>query len=217
MADLNSLPRPDAVAFDLDGTLIDTEAILIEAQRRTLRQFAIPGLAPDHPRTFGMGMEPGVARLSEFYGLDYERALDVFRPHWTRLSATELTPMPGARALLTRLNSDGVRMALVTSADPVHAQNALKAIAVPSAFECVVDAEMVSRLKPSPEPYLKAAERLGVSPQDMLAIEDSGSGVASALAAGMRCVAVHAEVHERPELAPAHVRIRSLEEFPPFA
>ena len=211
-----SLPRPTAVAFDLDGTLVDTEAILIEAQRQTLMDFGITGLAPDHPRTFGMGMEPGVARLSEFYGLDYAKALEIFRPHWTRLSATELTPMPGARALLLRLKDEGVRMALVTSADPVHAQNALKAIAVPSAFECVIDAEMVSQLKPSPEPYLKAAERLDISPRDMLAIEDSGSGVESALAAGMRCVAVHAEVYERPELGQAQVRIRSLAEFPQF-
>ena len=164
-----------------------------------------------------MGMEPGVAGLSEFYGLDYTEALEVFRPNWTHLSATDLTPMPGARALLTCLKSDGVRMALVTSADPVHAQNALKALDVPGAFECVVDAEIVSRLKPSPEPYLKAAECLGVSPEGILAIEDSGSGVESALAAGMRCVAVHTEVDERPELAAAHIRIRSLEEFPRFA
>ncbi|MYB48239.1 MAG: HAD family phosphatase [Dehalococcoidia bacterium] len=211
-----SLPRPAAVAFDLDGTLVDTEAILIEAQRQTLMDFGITGLEPDHPRTFGMGMEPGVARLSEFYRLDYPQTLEVFRLHWARLSATELTSMPGARALLMRLRDEGVRMALVTSADPVHAQNALKALSVPGAFECVVDAEMVSRLKPSPEPYLKAAECLGVSPQNMLAIEDSGSGVESALAAGMRCVAVHAEVHERTELAQAQVRIRSLIDFPQF-
>ena len=211
-----SLPHPAAIAFDLDGTLVDTEAILIEAQRQTLMDFGLTGLASDHPRTFGMGMEPGVRRLSEFYGLDYKQALEVFRPHWTRLSATELTPMPGARDLLMRLKDEGVRMALVTSADPVHAQNALKALDVPGAFGCVVDAEMVSQIKPSPEPYLKAAERLGVSPQDILAIEDSGSGVESALAAGMRCVAVHREVHERPELAQAQVKIRSLEEFPRF-
>ena len=214
---MHTLPRPAAVAFDLDGTLVDTEAILIEAQRQTLIDLGFPELASDHPRTFGMGMEPGVARLSEFYGLDYAQALEVFRPHWTRLSATELTPMPGARALLTRHKDEGLRMALVTSADPVHAQNALKALDVSDAFECVVDAELVSRLKPSPEPYLKAAECLGVSPRDMLAIEDSGSGVASALSAGMTCVAVHAEVHERLELAQAHVMIRSLEDFPSFA
>ena len=214
---MNTLPRPAAVAFDLDGTLIDTESILIEAQRQTLATFGINDLAPDHPRTFGMGMEPGVGQLSEFYGLDYTETLEVFRPHWTRLSATELTPMPGARALLMRLKSDGVRMALVTSADSVHAQNALKALDAPGAFDCVVDAEAVSRLKPSPEPYLKAAECLGVSPQDMLAIEDSGSGVESALAAGMTCVAVHAEVDERTELAQAHIKIRTLEDFPRFA
>ena len=213
---MHSLPCPAAVAFDLDGTLIDTEAILVEAQRRTLVKFGISELASDHPRTFGMGMEPGVRRLSEFYGLDYAKVLEVFRPNWTRLSATELTPMPGARSLLTHFKSDGVRMAVVTSADPVHAQNALKAIDVPDAFDCVVDAEMVSHLKPSPEPYLKAAESLGVAPQEILAFEDSGSGVASALAAGMTCVAVHAEVNDRPELAEAHFKIRSLEEFPPF-
>ena len=213
---MDSLPHPAAVAFDLDGTLIDTEAILIEAQRRTLIAFGIHGLASDHPRTFGMGMEPGVTRLSEFYGLDYAEALEVFRPQWTHLSATELTPMPGARDLLMRLKGEDMPMALVTSADPVHAQNAVRAVDVPGAFECVIDADMVSRLKPSPEPYLKAAECLGVSPQDMIAIEDSGSGVASALEAGMTCVAVHAEVRERPELDAAHVKIRSLEEFPRF-
>jgi sugar-phosphatase len=163
-----------------------------------------------------MGMEPGVTRLSEFYGLDYAQALEVFRPLWDHLSATELTPMPGARDLLMRLKDDGVPMALVTSADPVHAQNALEALDVPGAFKCVIDADMVSRLKPSPEPYLKAAERLGVSPQNMLAIEDSGSGVASTLSADMTCVAVHAEVHERPELAHAHLKIRSLADFPSF-
>ena len=201
-----TLPRPAAVAFDLDGTLIDTESILIEAQRQTLATFGIRELAPDHPRTFGMGMEPGLTRVCKFYELDYSRAIEVFEPTWGRLSATELTPMPGSRALLTRLKTEGVRMALVTSADTVHAHNGLAALDVPGAFECVVDTDSVSQLKPSPEPYLKAAECLSVSPLDMLAIEDSGSGVTSALAAGMTCVAVHTEVHERPELASAHFK-----------
>ena len=163
-----------------------------------------------------MGMDPGVARLSEFYGLDCEHALEVFRPIWGHLSVTELTPMPGARALLTRFKNEGVRMVLVTSADPVHARNGVEALQVPGAFERLIDSDAVSQLKPSPEPYLKAAESLGVAPQDILAFEDSGSGVASALAAGMTCVAVHAEVNDRPELAEAHFKIRSLEEFPLF-
>ena len=215
-AKLLSLPRPAAVAFDLDGTLVDTESILIEAQRQTLKVLGIPEFAPDHPRTFGMGMEPGLARVCEVYGLDYPAALEVFRPTWERLSATELTPMPGARALLMRLKADGIRMALVTSADPVHARNAVEALDVPGAFECLIDSDMVSRLKPSPEPYMKAADCLGVVPKSVLAIEDSGSGVASALAAGMTCIAVHTEIDDRLELYPAHFRMRSLEELAPF-
>ena len=213
---MDSLPRPAAVAFDLDGTLVDTESILIEAQRRTLKAFGIHDLPPEHPRTFGMGMEPGVTRLGEFYGLGYEQTLEVFRPLWNHLAATELTPMSGAGALLKRFMAEGLRMALVTSADPDHTRNSLAALDMPDAFQCVIDADMVSSLKPSPEPYLKAAELLGVVPEDMLAFEDSGSGVASALAAGMTCVAVHTEVHDRPELARAHIKVRSLEDFPPF-
>ena len=211
-----SLPRPAAVAFDLDGTLIDTESILIEAQRQTLKALGIPVFATDHPRTFGMGMEPGLTRVCEVYGLDYPTALEVFKPTWERLSATELSPMPGARALLMRLNDEGIPMALVTSADPVHARNAVAAIDVPGAFECLIDSDMVSRLKPSPEPYLKAADCLGVAPETILAIEDSGSGVASALAAGMTCVAVQFEIDDRPELSSAHFRMRSLGELAPF-
>ena len=211
-----SLPRPVAVAFDLDGTLIDTESILIEAQQQTLKALGIPEFATDHPRTFGMGMEPGLTRVCEVYGLDYPTALAVFKPTWERLSATELSPMPGARALLMRLKVDSIPMALVTSADPVHARNAVAAIDVHGAFECLIDSDMVSRLKPSPEPYLKAADCLGIAPETILAIEDSGSGVASALAAGMTCVAVHAEIDDRPELSTAHFRMRSLEELAPF-
>ncbi len=216
MAKLLSLPRPAAVAFDLDGTLIDTEAILIEAQRQTLKFLGIHEFAPDHPRTFGMGMEPGLTRVCEVYGLDYPTALEVFKPTWERLSATELSPMAGARALLKRLKDGGIRMALVTSADPVHCRNGVAALDVPGAFECLIDSDMVSRLKPSPEPYLKAAECLGVAPKAVLAVEDSGSGVASALAAGMTCVAVHSEIDDRPELTVAHFRVRSLEELAPF-
>ncbi len=213
---MHSLSRPAAVAFDLDGTLIDTEPTLLEAQHRTLAAFGICELAPDHPRTFAMGMVPGVTRLCEFYGLAYRRALEVFKPTWNHLAATEPTPTPGARALLGRFSAAGLPMALVTSADRGHARNSLAALGLRKAFECVVDAETVSRLKPSPEPYVTAAERLGVEPADVVGIEDSGSGVASVLAAGMVCVAVHATVHDQPEMALAHIKIRSLKEFPPF-
>lgn len=207
-----TLSNPEAVAFDLDGTLIDTEPLHALAQRKTLEAFGIRDLPSDHPRTFGMGLEPGLAKLCDFYGLEYQAAMSVYLPAWEGLADAALAPMPGARSLLTRLMNRGVPMALVTSADPIHVENSLSAIDVPNAFRCIVDAYMVSRLKPSPEPYMKAAERLGVGPSGVVAFEDSGPGVASVLAANMRCVAVHRDVHSRPELAPAHLHLRSLDE-----
>ncbi len=206
---------PSAVAFDLDGTLIDTEPLHAEAQRQTLEAFGIKKLMPDHPRTFGMGLEPGVTRLSEFYGLDYQEAMDVYLPLWEHFAATKLAPMPGARDLVKWFNAQNIPMALVTSADKSHADNSIAALGVPGAFKCIVNGDMVSRLKPSPEPYLKAAECLGFAPKGMVAFEDSGAGVASVLAAGMFCIAVHRDVHERPEMAAAQVKIRSLVEYRP--
>lgn len=207
------LTLPTAVAFDLDGTLIDTEPLHAEAQRRALEAFGIRELTPDHPRTFGMGLQPGVTRVSEFYGLEYQQVMDVYLPLWEHLAATELVPMPGAQDLLKWFQSRKVPMALVTSADAGHAENSIAALDVPGAFRCIVNRDMVARLKPSPEPYLKAADCLSVLPQDMIAFEDSGAGVTSVLAAGMFCVAVHRDVHERPEMAAAQVKIRSLGEY----
>jgi HAD superfamily hydrolase (TIGR01509 family) len=206
---------PQAVAFDLDGTLIDTEPLHAEAQVQTLEAFGINHLPPDHPRTFGMGLEPGVTRLSEFYDLDYQEAMDVYLPLWEHLAATKLVPMPGARDLLNWFMAQKVPMALVTSADTGHAGNSIAALEMTGAFDCIVSREMVSAMKPSPEPYLKASECLRVAPKKMVAFEDSGAGVTSVLAAGMLCVAVHRDVHERPEMAAAQVKIRSLEEYNP--
>jgi HAD superfamily hydrolase (TIGR01509 family) len=204
---------PQAIAFDLDGTLIDTESLHAESQRRTLEAFGIHGLPPGHPRTFGMGLEPGVTRLSEFYDLDYQEAMDVYLPLWEHLAATELTPMPGARDLVQWFHTQKVPLALVTSADTGHAENSVAALDVPGAFECIVLREMVSAMKPSPEPYLTAAECLGVTPENMVAFKDSGAGVTSVLAAGMFCVGVHRDVQERPEMTAAQVKIRSLDEY----
>ena len=164
------------------------------------------------------GWSPESARLSKFYGLEYEQALEVFRPNWTRLSATELTPMPGARALLLRLKDEGVRMALVTSADPVHARERLEGhrharrVRVRSGRGDGLAAQAFAGTLYEGRRAPKAFHRRTCLPS-----KTPARAWTSALAAGMRCVAVHVEVHERHELAPAHFKMQSLVDFPPFA
>ena len=87
----------DAACFDLDGTLIDTEPLHLDAERRALQTLGVEQLAGDHPKTFGMGILPGMALLSEVYGLGgQQKVLDVYLPLWDRLLETELELMPGA-------------------------------------------------------------------------------------------------------------------------
>lgn len=204
-----------AACFDLDGTLVDTEPIHVEAERQTLLHFGVES-APDHPRNFGIGVEAGMATLAAFYGLgDPERVLTAYVPQWERLLDEMLKTMPGALELLTAMDDAGIPLALVTSGDAEYAQLVLNRIGIVGRFAFTVTGDDVSEMKPSPEPYLLAAERFGMASGQILVFEDSAAGVASAVAAGMFCVAVAADVQERPELDAAQQHITSLTEFGP--
>lgn len=204
-----------AACFDLDGTLVDTEPIHVEAERQTLRHFGVEP-SPTYPRNFGIGVEAGMAALAAFYGLgDPQRVLAAYVPLWERLLDSRLEMLPGARALLTALDSAGVPLALVTSGGDAYAYHVLDSVGITDLFAHIVTGDQVTQMKPSPEPYLLAAERFGLPPEQVVAFEDSAAGVASAVAAGMFCIAVAADVHDRPELAAAQLHIKSLTEFGP--
>ncbi len=202
-----------AACFDLDGTLVDTEPIHNEAERLTLLHFGVTP-APDHPRYFGIVPERGLEVIAEFYGLgDPQRLLDTYVPLWDRLLEERLTTMPGVAALLAALGRAGVPLALVTSGDNEYAELVLKMLGIADLFEFTVTGDQVSERKPSPEIYQLAAERFGFPPRQVAAFEDSVVGVTSAVAAGMFCIAVNADVHEEPELHAAQLCIKSLTEF----
>ncbi len=204
-----------AACFDLDGTLVDTEPIHNEAERQMLLHFGVES-APDHPRQFGITPERGMIVVADFYGLgDPQRLLEIYDPLWDRLLEERLTTMPGAVALFTALRGAGVPLALVTSGDREYAELVLRMVGLTDLFAFTVTGDDVSEMKPSPEPYLLAAERLGLFPEQVVAFEDSAAGVASVVAAGIFCIAVAADVHERPELAAAQMHIASLNDFGP--
>ncbi|GAA4971615.1 hypothetical protein GCM10023225_11650 [Kineococcus glutinatus] len=113
---------------------------------------------------------------------------------------------PGARERLAGLRAAGVPTALVTMSYRSLAQEVVQLL--PGAFDVLVPGDEVARGKPAPDPYLRAAELLGVDPRECVALEDSATGVRSAEAAGCRTVAVP---HLVPvPAAPGRSRVRSL-------
>ncbi|MBM7510550.1 HAD superfamily hydrolase (TIGR01509 family) [Nocardioides cavernae] len=182
--------RLAAVLWDMDGTLIDSEPIWIA------QQFV---LAEKHGGTWSQ--EQGLALVGadmqdtavamQTAGVDMEAAVLVATLERAVIdSLRQSVPWrPGARELLTELRLEGIACAIATTSSNEMAS--LVAAAAPEgAITVVVGSEDVTRTKPSPEPYLRAAELLGVRASDCVAIEDSANGLASAIASGATSIAV---------------------------
>jgi HAD superfamily hydrolase (TIGR01509 family) len=180
--------RPAAILWDMDGTLIDSEPYWMKAEITLCAEYDVSWSRDDAMAITGLPLERsgealrdrGVNRpVSEIVGL----LLD-------EVSARVRESIPwqeDARRLLDRAISAGIPCALVTMS---YRRLAEAVTDREPAFGAVVAGDMVSNGKPHPEPYLKAAELLGVPIASCLAIEDSGPGVASAHAAGARTVGI---------------------------
>lgn len=200
-------PRFSAAFFDLDGTLIDTGPPHVEAERATLQALGFDHLADDHPVTFGKGVKPGAQMVADHYGIESaEVVLNEYLQQWKRIAAAGIDLLPGAEAAVRSVSAAGIRVALVTSGERPYADGFMKMSKLDDVFAASVALDDVSNLKPHPEPYLKAAELLGVEPSKCIVFEDSVPGFIAARAAGMTCVgvgevALAAEDDEAPDMA----------------
>jgi HAD superfamily hydrolase (TIGR01509 family) len=122
---------------------------------------------------------------------------------------------PGVLDLLDLLTSRGVHCALVTSGPRRYVDWVLARFGLGRYFDFVIAEEDVREHKPAPGPYLAAARLLGLPPAACLALEDSPTGVASANAAGLYCVAIPSQPTAGADLSPAEEQIESLTDFGP--
>jgi HAD superfamily hydrolase (TIGR01509 family) len=196
---------PEAVVFDCDGTLADTESISDRAWTATLGTYGYHPTGADFQAVVGHPFRQNWTYFSERVDLgDQERFRTALRTRFGELFDRELALHDDALGTLRALADAGVPIAVASSSTHAHVDRVLERGGIVDAVAAVIGADDVDEHKPLPGPYLAAAAALGVAPERCVAVEDTGVGVASATAAGMFTVAV-LRVHQSPEdLAGAH-------------
>ncbi|MBX7106123.1 MAG: HAD family phosphatase [Gemmataceae bacterium] len=203
------------IAFDLDGVLLDSEPVFIEAARRVL---ADRGVAFDPTVMQEIMGRPGKEALPHFrtrFGLsDTIEALGAdYKRHFYESLDGLIPLMPHARELVERLVELKTTLALVTSSQRAYVERVFGPHGLLEHFHVTVTADDITHGKPHPEPYLTAARLLGLAPESITVIEDSPAGVKSAKAAGCYCVAVPQKHTDRALVAVADRVIASLAEY----
>lgn len=180
-----------AVVFDLDGVLIDTEPVWEEVRRAFVADHGGRWLPDTQDRLMGMSTEEWADYLATelIEGLTAEEVAYEVVDRMSRRYAEDLPLMPGAIEAVRRL-AEQYPLGLNSSSPRALIDLVLGRLGVDSLFRATVSTEEVDRGKPAPDGYLTAAARTDVLPTECVAIEDSTNGLRSAYAAGMRVIAV---------------------------
>jgi HAD superfamily hydrolase (TIGR01509 family) len=206
-----ALSLPAAVIFDFDGIILDSETPEYESHRRIYERCGVTLTVDEWCGVIGTWSEghdeqwfrrlaaqaPG-APEREIYFAERKRIFEEVVPG---------APMRGVLDLLMRLNEAGVPAAIASSAPARWVVGAVERLGIRPMFGAVVTGDEVAHRKPAPDVYVEAARRLGVDPAQSIAIEDSGPGIAAALAAGMKVVAIPHWLTERHDLTGAHLHV----------
>ena len=182
-----------AALFDMDGTLVDNSPVHIRAFELFCARYGVSDWKEKLADSFGMGnddimravmpeeiiREKGIAALA-----DEKEAI------YREIYAPDIHPVEGLVELLERLRAAGVRCAVGTSGPKANMDFVLEKCAIGPYFDAKVSGDMVTRCKPDPEIYLKAAEALRLRPEECVVFEDARAGIEAGDRAGMKVVAL---------------------------
>lgn len=190
----SSPQRFDAVLFDMDGVLCDSEPMLALAACRLFKErYGVDVAAADFAPFVGTGEKSYLGGVAAKHGITTRHADDKDRLYamYLEMVPGRLQTTPGARAFVLACRAAGLRTAVATSADRVKLDGALAAVGLPPAdFDAIVTGSDIAHPKPNPEIFVTAAAKLGLATARCLVIEDSPHGIVAARAAGCPCLAL---------------------------
>jgi HAD superfamily hydrolase (TIGR01509 family) len=204
-----------AVIFDMDGVLVDSEPFGFEALRRVMARHGLPYGEAENAEFLGRTTLESCRILKARHRLpeSEETLAEWYLEGMLEQISRGPIPMPGVPRVLEKVRASGYRMALASSAELRVIDANLTALALRPLFEAVISGTQVARGKPAPDVFLAAAERLGVAPGGCLVVEDSRNGLLAAKAAGMRCAVVPCAHTRHQDFGEADHRLGALDEL----
>lgn len=186
-------PDIKGIISDMDGVILDTEKLYVRFWCEAANFYGYP-METHHALSIRSMARPfAIAKLKGFFGEDF----DYYKVHDKRIelmdkfiSENGIEPKAGAAEFLGYLKQNGYKVALATATAPERTKKYLSALGLYGYFDEIVCASMVAKGKPEPDIYLYAAGKLGLAPENCIALEDSLNGIKSASSAGCKTVMV---------------------------
>lgn len=186
-------PKIRAVIFDMDGVLVDSEALINTAAIAMFKEKGLTVQPEDFLPFVGAGENRYIGGVAEKYQFPLDLAAAKRRTYeiYLDLAPFQLEAFPKAYDLVLACREAGLRVAVASGADRIKVAANLQKLGLPPEFwDTVVTGEQVTKNKPAPDIFLLAARNLNVEPVECSVVEDAVNGIQAAKAARMRCVAV---------------------------
>ena len=179
-----------AVLFDMDGVLVDSEPVILEAAMRGLAEYGVTAQPEDFVPFIGAGEDRFIGGVAQKYGKPYQlemkkRVYDIY----DTIVDDKIKVYKDVTKTLQTLRDKGYKLALTSSADRRKVLSNLKAAKIPTAlFDLLLSADEVTNKKPDPEVYLLAAKELGLPNAQCVVVEDAVNGVKAGQGAGSKTI-----------------------------